>query len=496
MKKITIPLLILLALSGPAALAQQRDTTAAAVPTASDAWTLKQCIEYALANSLTVQRSTYNVESAEVDYQQARANLLPSVNGNISYGYNWGRSVNPVTNQFTTQEINFISPGAQAQWVIFNGMRVQNSIKQNDRALQASKFDLEKTKNDLILNVASLFVNVQFNKERLQNARYQLSSSQQQYERTKKQVAAGALPKANELNLDAQVATNEVNLVTAENALTLSLLQLKQALQLPASTPLDIVMPDLDVENLVLDQDRHEIFQIARETLPEVKSAVLKKESANFGVKASRGAFYPRLSLNGSVNTNYSSASDRPRFITDGGDPTVTYPQIGVVGGAGGTPVYSVEPVSTPSGYFVDGYGRRQQLQDNIFRQVSLGLTIPIFNNLQTRSSYQRSVISRQLAEVSAKEIDNTLRQNVESAYNEAVASYKTYNSSLRQVAAREEAYRMTKQRFDIGATPYVEYQIAENDLFQARTDLSRAKYDFILRKKVLDFYQGKPVEY
>lgn len=496
MKKTPIYIFLLATCAWHVSPGQQRDSIAASVPTASDAWTLKQCIDYALANSLTVQRSNYNVESAEVDYLQAKANLLPSVNGAINYGYNWGRSVNPVTNQFTTQEINFISPGAQASWVLFNGMRVQNSIKQNNRALQASKFDLEKAKNDLILNVASLFVNVQFNKERLQNARYQLSSSQQQYDRTKKQVEAGALPKANELNLDAQVATNEVNLVTAENALALSLLQLKQALQLPASTPLDIVMPDLSVEDLVLDQERHEIYQIARETLPEVKSASLKTESANFGVKAQRGSFYPRLSLNGSVNSNYSSASDRARFIPDGGDPTISYPQIGVVGGPGGTPVYSSDPQISPSGYLVDGYGRRDQLQDNIFRQVSLNLTIPIFNNLSTRSSYQRQVINRQLAEVSAKEVDNTLRQNVEMAYNDAVAAWKTYSSSLRQVSAREEAFRMTKQRFDIGATPFVEYQVAENDLYQAMTDLARAKYDFILKKKVLDFYQGKPVEY
>jgi len=255
-------------------------------------------------------------------------------------------------------------------------------------------------------------------------------------------------------------------------------------------------MPDLDVEDLVLDQDRHAIYQIARETLPEMKSAALKTQSASFNVKAQKGSFYPRLSLNGSLNSNYSSASDRQRFVTDGGDPTITYPQIGVVGGPGGTPVYTTDPVTAPSGYFIDGYGRRDQLTDNIFRQVSLGLTIPIFNNLSTRSAYQRSVISRQLAEVSAKEVDNTLRQNVETSYNDAVAAYKTYNSSLRQVSAREEAFRMTKQRFDIGATPYVEYQVAENDLFQSRTDLARAKYDFILKKKVLDFYQGKPVEY
>lgn len=494
MKKTTIYLFVMIALACNTARAQQVDTTD--VPTASDAWTLKQCIDFALANSLTVQRSMYNVEQSEVDYHQSRANLLPNLNANIAVGYNWGRSVNPVTNQFTTSEINFISPGAQASWTIFNGMRIQNTIKQNSTALAASELDLQKAKNDLILNVASLFVNVQFNKERLQNARYQLSSSQQQYERTKKQVEAGALPKANELNLDAQVATNEVNLVTAENALILSLLQLKQALQLPAATPLDIVMPDIDIEDLILDQNREQIYEIAREALPELKSATLKTESANYGVKAQRGSFYPRLSLNGSLNTNYSSASDRQRFVADGGDPTLSYPQIGVVGGTGGTPVYSSTPVVTPSGYIVDGYGRRDQLQDNIFRQVSLGLSIPIFNNLQTRASYQRSVITRQLAEVSAKETANTLRQNVETAYNEAVAASKTYNSSVRQVSAREEAFRMTKQRFDIGATPFVEYQVAENDLYQARTDLARAKYDFILKKKVLDFYQGKPVEY
>lgn len=461
-----------------------------------EGWTLKQCIDYALAHSLAVERSAYNVESSEIDYQQSRANLLPNLNASMQYGYNWGRSVNPVTNQFITQEINFLSPGLSSSVTIFNGMRIQHQIRQASKAYQASEHDLQKAKNDLILNVASLFVNVQFSKEQLSNAEFQLSSSQQQYERTQKQVAAGALPKSNELNLDAQVATNEVNLVRAENALAVALLQLKQAMQLPASTPLDIVMPDVDVEDLVLEQSRQEIFEVARETLPEVKSAALKVESATFGVRAQRGNFYPRLSLNGSINTNYSSASDRARFISDGGPGVETYPQIGVVGGVGGQPVYASTPVTVPSGYYVEGYGRGDQLKDNIFRSLSLGLTIPIFNALQTRAAYQRAVINRDLAAVQAKEVDNTLRQSVETAYNDAIAASKTYNASLRQVSAREEAFRITKQRFDIGATPFVEYQVAENDLYQARTDLARAKYDFILRKKVLDFYQGKTLEY
>jgi len=458
-------------------------------------WTLKQCIDYALSNSLSIQRSSYNVETSEVDYRQSKMALLPSLNAGLNFGYNWGRSVNPVTNLFTTQEINSLSPGVSSGVTLFNGLRLQSILKQGSRNYHASVEDLQKTKNDVSLNIASLFLNVIFSKEQYENARLQLSSSQQQLERTKKQVAVGALPRSTELNLDAQVATNELNLITRENTLNLSLLQLKQALQLPASIPFDVIVPDFEVEDLVLDQTRDEIYDIARATMPEIKSAALRIESADFAVKATKGNLYPRLSLSGGVNSNYSSASDRERFISDGGEPTVVYPQVGVVDGTGAA-VYSVNPVSVPSGNMVDGYGRTDQLQDNIFRQLTLGLTIPIFNGYQSKAAYQRSVINRQLATISAKEVDNTLRQNVETAYNDAVAASKTYNSSLRQVSAREEAYRMTKQRFDIGAVPYVEYQVAENDFFQAKSDLVRAKYDFILKKKVLDFYQGKPLEY
>jgi outer membrane protein len=155
-------------------------------------------------------------------------------------------------------------------------------------------------------------------------------------------------------------------------------------------------------------------------------------------------------------------------------------------------PVFGYE--YSPTGTMSDGYGYRDQLQDNIFRSLSLSLSIPLFNGLQARAGVRRSVVNHRIAEISAKQTQQTLRQNVETAYNDAFAASKSYNSSLRQVSAREEAFRMTKQRFDIGAATYVEYQVAENDLFQAKSDLSRAKYNFIFRKKLLDFYQGKPL--
>src|SRR5690606_29657350 len=170
---------------------------------------------------------------------------------------------------------------------------------------------------DVSLNVAGLFITVVFNKELVDNAQYQLSSSQQQLERTRKQVAVGALAKSEELNLDAQVAGNELTLVQQQNALVFSLLQLKQALQIPAGEPFDIKIPEVSTEDLILDQSREEIFSIATQAMPEIKSAELRIESSDYAIKASRGNLFPRLNLVGSINTNYSSSA-ASEFYSDG----------------------------------------------------------------------------------------------------------------------------------------------------------------------------------
>jgi outer membrane protein len=462
--------------------------------TNSNVWTLKQCIDYALANNLTIQRSGYNVQSIELDYNQSRWNMLPTLNLGTTVGYNWGRSIDPVTYQYTTQQLNSINPQATSNVTLFNGLRLQNNLKQNQRNYYASQQDLAKAKNDVSLNIASLYINVIFNKEQLQNAKFQLGSSQSQLDRVRKQVAAGALPRSEELNIDAQAATNEVTVVQQENILNLSLLQLKQALQLPASTPLDVEVLEIQVEDLILDQSRDQIYDIAKQTMPEIRSANLKVESSYYASKAARGNLFPRLTLGGSVNSNYSSSSDRQRFIPDGGDPVVTGSK--PIGYVQGTNQVVLQPIMTPSGRTEDSYGKSAQLKDNVYRSLGLTLSIPIFNNMQSRYALQRTLINREVAVISAKETENTLRQNVETAYNNALAASKTYNASLRQVQAREEAFRMMEQRMSAGAANSFEYQVSQNDLFRARTDLTRAKYDFIFRKKVLDFYQGKPLQY
>ena len=218
---------------------------------------------------------------------------------------------------------------------------------------------------------------------------------------------------------------------------------------------------------------------------------MLKVQSAELALKANRGSYLPRLSLNGSISSNSSNLNTRNSFVPDG-TTTIGANPIGIAQPSGQN-VYSL----TPNGTLVqEKYDQSSQLSDNIFRNVSFQLTIPILNGLATRANVQRSILNREIANISVKETQNTLRQSIETAYNDALAASRSYGAALKQVNAQQEAYRMNKQRFEVGALSIIEYQVSENDLFRAKSDLTRAKYNFIFKKKVLDFYQGKQIEY
>jgi len=456
-------------------------------------WTLQECIKVTVDNNLNVRRSLYNVENFKVGLFQSKMAFLPTVNSSSSYGQNFGRALNPVTNSFINRNTNNINVQANSSLTLFNGLRLQNSYRQSMRDFEASEMDFEKAKNDVIINIVNLYINVIFNQELYENARFQLNSSQQQLDRIKKQVQVGGLPKGDELNQEAQVATNEVSLINQDNALNFSLLQLKQAMQLPGSTPMRVQVPDLQPEDLILEDTPGVIYEMALQNMPEIKSAMLKVESSELGLKASKGALYPRLSLSGSAASNYSSASDVQRTAIDGSSPPIPGTQpIGIIQGTS-IPVVALQPSTV---VVSEGYNERDQLKDNLFKSVGIGLTIPLFNGWQSRAGVQRAAITKEVADITALETKNMLRQTIETAYNDALATAKSYSASLKQVNAREEAYRMAQQRFELGAINYFEYQISENDLFQAKSDLARAKYNFIFKKKVLDFYQGKPFEY
>lgn len=456
---------------------------------------LEECIAIAVENNLTVRSSEFNLQSAHVNLSQAQAQRLPSINLSGSYGTNWGRSIDPTTNQFISQQITSNGVAGSASLPIVSGLQLSNSIKQSRIDVKASEADLQKARNDVSLSIATIYLNVIFNQELVENARFQLESSRQQLDRTAKLVASGALPISNELQLQSQVATNEVTLVSAENSLDLALLDLKQAMLLSPGEEVAIVVPELSIDQALVEDDNVEdIYREALTTQPEIESADLSVESAKIGVSVSRGSMYPSLSLNGAFSTNYSNAVTE-LFVPDGTFTETDVLTETLLETDEDNPVPIVQREILVNGTFED-YGVWDQYENNLSKSLSFGLSVPILNGLSARSNLQRSKISLQQSEINATQQRNTLYQTIETSYRNAVAAAKTFDASQKQVASLEETFRSVENQYNNGAANFTDYQVALNNLFQAKTDLSRAKYDFVFRQKILEFYQGKPLSF
>ncbi|MEO9964347.1 MAG: TolC family protein [Reichenbachiella sp.] len=456
-------------------------------------YSLEECIRIAYEKNLTIQRSKIDVKVSEVTKNQSRMERLPNFNMTANYGANWGRSIDPTTNTFITQQNNSSNINGQTNLTVFNGLQIANSIKQAHVNYEASEADLEKARNDVGLNVATLYLNVIFNQELLSNAQYQLNSTNQQLDRTKKLVDAGALPVTNLLDLQAQGASNEVNVINAENSYNLAILNLKQALLIPAGDPFQIEIPELNptADETVL-MTPEQIYETAEHVMPEIKSAQLRIEEADLNYKISRGAYMPTLTLSGGFNTNYSSFADQDRDIFDG-TTTITQP-IGYVSTSGDqvlTDAIVPNVVDTRSGFPIG-----EQYRENISKSVGVNLSIPVFNRFRTRAEVQRSMLSKYRAEVNSQEVKNQLRQSIESAYNDMIAASKTYTANQKQVEALEESFRVIENQYNLGSANYVDYQVANNNLYMAKSDLVRSKFDFIFKQKILDFYLGKSITF
>ena len=242
----------------------------------SKMYTLEDCINIALENNLTVQRGRLDQRSANIDLNQSKMERLPDLNLGLGYGVNWGRSIDPTSNQFSTNQINSTGLNGSSSVTLFNGFQISNAIRQSQISTEASDNDLKKIENDVSISVATLYVNVIFNKELVENAKFQLQSTNEQLTRTGKLVDAGSLPITNLLDLQAQLATNEVNLVNAENDYNLALLKLKQALLLPGNAPMELETPDVNVEDIEkIQMNAEEVYREAEMKQPGVISCLL-----------------------------------------------------------------------------------------------------------------------------------------------------------------------------------------------------------------------------
>ena len=415
-------------------------------------WTLQECIDHAADNNLSVQRAKFTTDLRKEDIASAKGSKLPGVSGSGSQNYSFGSTFVSGFGLVTrdNRSNNF---GINTSVTLFNGFRIKNIYEQSKVAYEASQLDLEKMKNDISLNIVNSYLNVLFNKENLIIAEAQLEISLQQYEQTKTLVEEGVQPKGNLLEVESTKINDENAIVTAQNNVDLALLTLSQILQIP-NAGFDVKDVPITIESVaLLYNNTNEIFEKAVGNQPEIKSAELGVTNAETQIKIAKADYLPSLTLFGGLNTFYNHRQGAPGQVHFG-----------------------------------------NQLDNNFGQSFGLSLNIPIYSRGQVKANVNRAKINQKISEVNLSDEKQGLREAIERAYINAKATLKEYEAAKKSVDAQELSFEYAQQRYNLGVTNSFDFEQVKNRLVNAQSTLASAKYNFIFRTKLLEFYYGIPI--
>jgi len=416
-------------------------------------WTLIECIDYARQNNITIKREQLNADYQKNQLKTAKLDLAPSVNATTGYSVNFGRYVDQTTYEFTTEPSQYINGSVSAGVTLFQGMVKQNTIKERNLNFLAASESVKEIENNIELSLASYYLNVLFDKELLAVANEQYNLSNQQLERTQKLVDAGKVPMGSMLEIKAQSAKEALNVTKVENGLAMDLLNLAQILELQSVDSFDIVTPVLPEIDVLTISSANEVYGSAVNTMPEIKGAEYRLESANYQLKKAKGYLYPTLSANAGWGTNALKNKN------------------------------------------IESFDLKNSLKDNANSYVGATLSIPIFNGSQARYGIKNSKISVMDYEYALNSKKLELRKEIQQAYADALAAHKKFISSKEAVNSYAESFAYTEKKFNVGMVTSIDYNTAKNELTRAQSDLLQAKYEYILRCKILDFYKGVPIQ-
>jgi len=434
-------------------------------------WTLKECVDHALEHNLSVKRAGYTTDLRKEDITTAKGNMLPGASASASQNFSFGSGFDAASNSRVANDRRSNNFGLNASVNLFNGFSNRNNLIQSKASYEASKLDLEKMKNDISLNIVNSYLNVLFNKENLKIAEAQVVISEQQLSRTKELVDAGVQPKGNLLEVEATKVNDENGVVTAENNLALSLLDLSQILQIP-NQGFDIEEIPVTISSVaLLYNNTEEIFSKAVKNQPEIKSAELALQNSETGIKIAKADYLPSLSLSAGINTvyNHFQGQEDDFFVpVDFNDP------------------------SGPQRLIKNGFF--DQLDNNLGEFIGLNLSIPIFNRGQVKANVNRAKINQEISQVDLDDTKRALREAIERAYINAKATLKEYEAAEKSVKAQDQSFVFAQERYNLGATNSFDFEQVRNRLVNAQSSLIRAKYNFVFRTKLLEFYYGIPI--
>jgi outer membrane protein len=447
-------------------------------------WTLEECIVYAYQNNLQLRQAENNVRTARENLIMNKGAMLPTLNASTSYNYNLGRTIDPFTNQYSNNHITSNNYSLNASITLFNGLQIQNSIKQTQATYEAYKLEVERLKNDIALNVAAAYLQILMSEEIFTNSQNQIDITNEQIRRTTQLSEAGRISPYLLFDLQAQLASEEAQRISAENQVQVALLILTQYMNMDLSPDFRIMKP----ENITVTESalpaQEEIYTAALSSQPQVKQSEYNKQAYEYAMKVQKGRISPRLSLNSSLSTLYSSSN---RVIIGSQFNGTRF--IGVTKTSGDSVVTpSFSSISEIKSY-------KKQVQDNINKFFGLSLSIPLVNGLQVRTSVNRAEISYENADLDAQITKQNIRKNVQRAYLDASLSLKQYNAMLKAMEAQQQAFSNAEKRLEAGIITPFEYNQNKARFTVSQSDLLRSKYDYIFKTKILDFYRRIPLK-
>lgn len=444
--------------------------------------TLQQCVETGIANNLEVLQGDLQAQAAEINWKQSKLNMLPDLNGTASHGINTGRSIDPFTNTYLNQNNKYASYGLGSGVTIFNGLTLQSLVKQNKFTYEASKMTLQQRKDNLTLNIILAYLTVLNNQDLLEQSQNRAGLSKQQVDRLTVLDKEGAILPILFTDLKGQYAGDLVSIVDAQNAVETAKINLCQFMNVPYTK--DFSVERLDATSFAdkYTDTPDKIYETALQQFAQVKAVDYSTQSFQQAVKVARGRLFPTLNLNAGVRTNYSNTASTAVFqnTTD-----VTSKDYVIVNGNATPVIKKQDNFSSQKISFGD------QFKNNRNNGISLDMQIPIFNGFFQRNRIKLAKLDLKNSEYIAKTTKTQLQQSIEQAYINMTAASDRYKILLDQVNAYTESFRAAEIRFNAGVGNSIDYLTAKNNLDRANINLINAKYDYVLRTKILDYYKG-----
>lgn len=426
---------------------------------AAKQWSLEECIQYAIEHNIDLKQREQDQESRKVDLNTSKFSWLPSLNGNMGQSFQFGRSTSK-SGVIVDQNAANSTIGINLDMPLFDGLKTPNDIAARKLDLKASIENLNKAKEDLAINIASYYLQVLYNKELLKIAELQVALDQDQVSKTEALVNAGKVPLSQLYDIKAQLAQDEVTLTESQNNVSLALLDLAQSLELERDDrTFDIQTPPIEdavAENMSSILPPDHIFDHAVTFKPQIKEQHYLLESQKKMLRVAQAGYYPKLNFGASYSNGYYH--------------------------------------STSGGEFADTRSFSEQLKQNGQKIVGFSLSVPLFNRFQVRNSVRSARISIINRELLMENTKKTLYKEIQQAYYNATAAQEKYTASDKSVLASKEAFNYAQDRYNAGKSTVFEFNEAKTKYAQSLAEQAQAKFNFIFRAKILDFYNGTPL--